>query len=361
MSADGRWLRRGLLAVLALGAAGCLAALAGRLPPVPAAAGTHRAGGGAGLVRVLPAGGRVLSGPRLPGVNSLAGGLDGLWLTGGTSRHSHVLYAVDPATGRIEDRTTLPSRLVVNPGDVAASAHAVWVAVGASLYRVVPGESGTAVTRPFATLPHGGLIGDVVTSPGAVWVDDTTRGTVYRYPAGRRTAATGRPGPVITIGRTAGVMTAGAGGVWVADPDTSTVSRISPARGRVDKVVSTPGPATHLTTARQSLWVTDGTDGVTVVGAGGHTRTIPVGGQPTGLAAGAGSVWVASTAPGTLTRIDPDRDTVTATVRVGERPYAVAASHRAIWVAVLGQPVMMHAPARGTASSTISWLLRLCG
>jgi streptogramin lyase len=361
MSADVRWLRRGLLALLALGAAGCVVALAGGLPPGPAAAGTHRTVGGAGLVRVLPAGGRVLSGPRMPSVNGLAIGLDGLWLSGGTSRHSHVLYAVDPATGRIEDRTTLPSRLVINPGDVAASARAVWVAVGASLYRIVPGESGDAVTRPFATLPHGGLIGDVVTSPGAVWVDDTTRGTVYRYPAGRPTAATGHPAPAITIGRTAGVMAAGDGGVWVADPDARTVSRISPARDRVDEVVSTPGPATHLTTAGHRLWATDGTAGVTVVGAGGHTRTIPVGGQPTGLATGAGSVWVASTAAGTLTRIDPDRDTVTATVRVGERPYAVAASRQAIWVAVLGQPVMMQTPARGTASSTVSWLLRLCG
>ncbi len=361
MLADRRWLRRGLLALLALGAAGCVIALASRLPPGLAAAGTRRAGGGAGLVRVLPAGNRVLSGPRMSDVNSLASGLDSLWLTGGTPRHSHVLYAVDPATGRIEDSTTLPSRLVINPGDVAAGPRAVWAAVGASLYRIVPGQSGTAVTRPFATLPHGGLIGDVVTSPGAVWVDDTSRGTVYRYPAGRRTAATGRPVPAITIGRTAGVMAAGDGGVWVADPEARTVSRISPAHDRVNEVVSTPGPATHLTTASHSLWLTGGTDGVTVVGTGGHTRTIPISGHPTGLATGAGSVWVASTAAGTLTRVDPDRDTVTATVRVGERPYAVAASPRAIWVAVLGRPVMMHAPARGTASSTISWLLRLCG
>jgi YVTN family beta-propeller protein len=356
MSADARWLRRGLLALLALGAAGCVVTLAGLLPSL-AAAGTERGGGGAGLVRVLPAGNRVLSGPRIPNVNGLASGLDSLWLAGGTPRNSHVLYAVDPANGRIEDRTTLPSRLVMNPGDVAASARAVWVAVGASLYRIVPGQSGSAVTRPFATLPHGGLIGDVVTSPGAVWVDDTTRGTVYRYPSGR---GTGRPDSAVTIGRTAGAMASGDGGVWVADPDARTVSRISPARNRVDEVVPTPGPATHLTTARHSLWLTDGTDGVTVVGAGGRTRTIPVGGEPTGLATGAGSVWVASTAAGTLTRVDPGTARVTATVRVGERPYAVAASPQAIWVGVLGQPVRMH-PATAVAGRTLGWLLRLCG
>ena len=58
---------------------------------------------------------------------------------------------------------------------------------------------------------------------------------------------------------------------------------------------------------------------------------------------------------------NPGRETVTATVRVGERPYAVAASPQAIWVAVLGRPVMMHVPAHASASSTISWLLRMCG
>ena len=346
----------GLLALLALGVAGCVVALAGLLPAGLAAAGTHRAVGGTGLVRVLPASDRVLSGPRMTDLNSLASGLDSLWLTGGTPRHSHLLYAVDPATGRIEDTTTLPSRLVVNPGDVAAGAGAVWVADGASLYRIVPGLTGQTMTHPFATLPHGGLIGDVVTAAGAVWVDDTTDGTVDRY-----TPSTGRPSAAITIGRTAGVMAAGDGGVWVADPDTRTVARISPARDRVDDVVTAPGPPTHLTTASHSLWVTDGTAGVTVIGTGGHARTVPVGGEPTGLATGAGSVWVASTAAGTLTRIDPDRDTVTATVRVGERPYAVAASPRALWVAVLGRPVTMHIPAHRTASSTIGWLLRLCG
>jgi streptogramin lyase len=336
-------------------------ALADGLPAGLAPAGTYPAASGAGLVRVLPAGDRVLSGPRLPKVNSLASGLDSLWLTGGTARQNHFLYAVDPATGRLEATTTLPSRLVINPGDLAAGARAVWAAVGASLYRIVPGQSGNAVTRPWATLPHGGLIGDVVSSAGSVWVDDATHGIVYRYPARQSTAATGRPDAAITIGRSAGAMAAGNGGVWVADPDARTVSRISPARNRVDALVTTPGPPTHLTTASHSLWITDGTARVTVIRTHGHIRTVPVGGQPTGLATGAGSVWVASTTAGTLTRIDPDRYAVLDTIRVGERPYAVAASPRAVWVAVLGQPVMRHSPAHGSAGNTLSWLLRLCG
>ena len=349
------WLRRGLLAAAALGAAGCVLLLAGGLPGGPAAAGTGPRSG-AGLVRVLPAGDRVLGGPRLPEVNGLASGLGGIWVTGGTATRSHLLYAVNPATSRVSAAVTLPSRLVINPGDVAAGAGAVWVADGASLYRIVPGLAGPAVTRPFATLPRGGLIGDVVAAAGAVWVDDTTDGTVYRY-----AATTGRRRAAVTVGPTAGVMTAGDGGLWVADPSTHTVSRISLTRNRVSAVITLPGPPAHLAAAGADLWVTDGTGRVNAVSPAGQIRTVRVGGQATGLAAAGGSVWVASTAAGTLSRIDPRRDTVMATIHVGERPYAVAATPQAVWVTVLGQPVMMHTPSARSATGTLGWLLRLCG
>ena len=340
--------------MLALGAASWTLVLAGGPPSSPATAWTSLAGG-AGLVRVLPAGDRVLSGPQLTEVNGLASGMGGIWLTGGTATRSHVLYAVNPVTSQISASVTLPSRLIINPGDVAAGAGAIWVADGASLYRIVPGLTGPTVTRPFATLPQGGLIGDVVTTKGAVWMDDTTSGTVHRY-----AATTGRASAPITIGHTAGAMTAGDGGVWVADPDSHTVSRISLTRHRVNTVVTFPGSPTHLATAGDGLWVTDGTGRVNTVGPAGRIRTVRVGGQATGVAAANGSVWVSSTATGTLSRIDACRATVAATIHVGKRPYAVAATPQATWVAVLGQPVMMRTPAPRSATGALRWLLPLC-
>ena len=341
--------------MLALGAASCGLVLAGGLPSGPATARTSLAGG-AGLVRVLPAGDRVLSGPPLTEVNGLVSGMGGIWLTGGTAARSHLLYAVNPVTSQISATVTLPSRPIINPGDVAAGAGAIWVADGASLYRIVPGLTGPTVTRPFATLPHGGLIGDVVTTKGAVWVDDTTDGTVDRY-----AATTGRASTPITIGHTAGAMTAGDGGVWVADPDSHTVSRISLTRRRVNTVVTLTGSPTHLATAGDGLWVTDGTGRVSAVGPADRIRTVRVGGQATGVAAANDSVWVSSTATGILSRIDPGRAAVTATIHVGKRPYAVAATREATWVAVLGRPVMMHTLAPRSATGTLGWLLRLCG
>ena len=139
------------------------------------------------------------------------------------------------------------------------------------------------------------------------------------------------------------------------------MSRISLTRNRVNAVITVPGAPTHLATTGADLWVTDGTGRVNAVGPAGRIRTVHVGGQATGLAAAGGSVWVASTAAGTLSRINPRRDTVMATIHVGERPYAVAATPQAVWVTVLGQPVMTHARAAGSATGTLGWLLRLCG
>ena len=56
--------------------------------------------------------------------------------------------------------------------------------------------------------------------------------------------------------------------------------------------------------------------------------------DPSAGAAGAGSVWVANSDDGTVTRIDPASNQVTAAIPIGNRPYAVTAGHGAVWVSV---------------------------
>jgi len=357
-----------LLSALALGVALCVAVLAsgafGWHPAASQAVRQAASTGGAGLVRVLPGTDQARGGPGFAEVNGIADGLGRLWLTGGSATQNHVLYAVDPATGRIGARIDLPSRLVINPNDVATGAGAVWVAVGASIYRVGPAaaQAGGAVTRAFAAVPQGGLVGDVVTGAGAVWATDTTNGRVYRF-----AASTGRLDAVVKVGTTAGAMTVGDGGIWVADDDAHTVSRISVSHNRVDAVRTVPGVAGGIAATAGGLWVTDGAgDDVTFLpGASGRAVTVPVGQEPTGIVASGNTVWVVNTAGGTLSRIDAPRHTVVATVPVGTRPYAVAADRDGVWVTVLGRPVMMHtssgaSSARG-ASAWPAWLVRLCG
>ena len=179
-----RWLRL-LLPALALGVVACLVVLVtGALNSSPAARPATVASGGTGVVRVLAATGQVRAGPSFAELNGIADGLGGVWVTGGYARQNHLLFAVDPATGRVVGKVELPSRVVINPNDVAIGGGAVWAAVGASLYRVEPVSalSGTAVvTRAFAALPPGSVAGDLVVDAGALWVSDTAVGRVYRF------------------------------------------------------------------------------------------------------------------------------------------------------------------------------------
>jgi sugar lactone lactonase YvrE len=363
-----RWLLWFLLPALALGVVTCVALLAtGALDslsagPSSAARPATVAAGGTGVVHVLASTGQVRAGAAFAEVNGIADGLGGLWVTAGNGRQDHILYAVNPATGRVFGQVELPSRVVINPNDVAVGAGAVWVAVGASVYRVEPGGAlvGGAVTHAFAALPPGDVIGDLVVDAGALWVTDTAHGQVYRF-----ALATGRREAVIAVGVTAGAMAVGDGGLWVADVDAHTVSRINVTGNRVDSVLSFPGAPSHIAATDDGLWATDGTGGVAAALNGDHGRilTVPVGAEATGLAAIGDTVWVASTADGTLSRIDARRPAVVATVRVGTRPYAVAADRQGAWVAVLGQPVMDVPPGRSPSSlvGAPAWLQRLCG
>jgi YVTN family beta-propeller protein len=341
-----------------------LAAGAGdfRSPESPPTASRPTAAGGTGVIRVVPSTGQVQAGPSFPAVNGIADGLGSVWLTGAAPGQAHLLYAVDPATGRLNATVTLPSISVLNPNDIAVGSGAVWVAVGASVYRIGPGTTlaGNRVTRAFAALPRDGFIGDIAVGAGAVWVTDTTHGKVYRF-----AASTGRLEAVVPVGATAGAMAVGDGGVWVANGDARTVSRISVVRNRVGLVVKVPGVPSHMTAAESGLWVTDGTGSVMTLpeGTSGRVLTVPVGGEATGVAASGGTVWVSSTTNGTLSRIDARQRAVVARVHVGVRPYAVAADWRSVWVSVLGRPVMMRALPGGSATSAaqLAWLQRFCG
>ena len=55
--------------------------------------------------------------------------------------------------------------------------------------------------------------------------------------------------------------------------------------------------------------------------------------SPTGIAYGAGSLWVTNQADGTVSRIDPRARTVEATITVGSGPAGVALGDGAAWVA----------------------------
>lgn len=59
-------------------------------------------------------------------------------------------------------------------------------------------------------------------------------------------------------------------------------------------------------------------------------------GQDTGVVAAFGSVWTADHREGTVSRIDPSTNRVTARIPIGEQPYYVTAGARAVWAPALG-------------------------
>jgi YVTN family beta-propeller protein len=74
---------------------------------------------------------------------------------------------------------------------------------------------------------------------------------------------------------------------------------------------------------------------VTRIDAGSRSPfQIPVGDGPTAVALGAGAVWVANTAAGTVSRIDPKTKTVVSTIRVGAAPSGIVVAAGLVWVAV---------------------------
>jgi len=68
---------------------------------------------------------------------------------------------------------------------------------------------------------------------------------------------------------------------------------------------------------------------------GSIQSAIAVGAAPSGIAAGAGAVWVANTdaIPGSVSRIDPQTRTVRQEISVGEGPSGIAVGGGAVWVA----------------------------
>ncbi|MDT4940179.1 MAG: hypothetical protein QOJ34_268 [Pseudonocardiales bacterium] len=178
-------------------------------------------------------------------------------------------------------------------------------------------------------------------------------------------------------------MTAAAGSLWVANLDDRTVSRIDLASGLVVRSIATQDAPTSLTAAGHHIWVSDRNGEIlqidpayntattvrevkslsgTVVGAtwplvaafgsvwvvhpdgyviridgerGQPRGSVDVGNDPSGIAAGAGSVWVTNSADGTVTRIDPSTLLAT-TIPVGHDPTALDVTSTGVWVANAG-------------------------
>ena len=134
--------------------------------------------------------------------------------------------------------------------------------------------------------------------------------------------------------------------VGVIDPHVSAVT----AQYRVGH-----GPSA-LAVGGGSVWVANSQDGTVsrIERKNATTVTIPVGEDPAGLAYAAGSLWVTDVHDGTVSQIDPGTNRQVARFRVANGPGAIAAGSGAIWVASpVDRDVVRVDPARPTATRRI--------
>ncbi|MGZ4257039.1 MAG: Vgb family protein [Gaiellaceae bacterium] len=233
---------------------------------------------------------------------------------------------------------------------------------------IPPGPDPTTVSMPPASpLPAGARtlalptsswvpdIGDLATSPGAVWVSSGVFGI--------DPATDAVTGPLTT--HASQDIGYGEGSVWAADYDNNLVRRFDPATGNQLAVV--PGISTPegIVDAGGAIWVASHHGGTLAridTGTNHVTKKVilvpPGPSGPQGMAAGFGSVWVDVPSAYAVFRIDPATAKITAIVRLPTSTApcgGIAVGATAVWVTscLTGNLVARIDPATNTVASIL--------
>jgi YVTN family beta-propeller protein len=243
----------------------------------------------------------------------------------------------------------------VGPRAIAATSRALWILTREKSIdptKATPYARGAllrlhpASGRIEARIRVAGNMRGLAAVAGSVWVAAARplSGTHSQGVVIRLDPSTGRVVAVVRTGTWPAALAAGHGGIWAVNTapffKRGTLVRIDTATNRLDgwPVPLGPGPS-GVAVGAGSVWVGDAIEG-TVRRIDPRQRrtvaTIRVGGEPHALVFAAGSLWVTNADGGTVSRIDPAANRVSTTIRVGRNPYGIAAGARSLWVANLG-------------------------
>ena len=208
------------------------------------------------------------------------------------------------------------------PRGIAAGEEAVWVANGFANQLSVFDPAGDDVIATIADLSGPK---DVAAGLGGVWAANVTDRTVLRIDPETYEPEQIASGTAVALGPNA---------VWIADG--KKLTRFDPETQRpVGSPVTLRFPASQLAVGiNGTVWVTHtADDAVSRVNPDGTFQTIePVGNDPTGIAVGGDSVWVASSLGGALIQIDADTSEVKRQILLGSSPEAVVVADGHVWV-----------------------------
>jgi YVTN family beta-propeller protein len=261
----------------------------------------------------------------------VAWGAGSLWVANLDDR---TVTRIDPRTRGVVRTISLSAA----PDALAVGAGAVWVVNGrlGSLHRIDPEFNSVSEPIVLAGRATYSVDGGVDVAGRHVWAVFADS-TLARVDGGSLSAVTAR-----VAGTSPASLVAAFDAVWVSTGDPRRgVQRFGPQtfrQGAIDQLAIGRTPA-GLAAGAGSLWVAN-TDEDTVTridpAGAGFNPSIPieVGDGPTAVAVGAGGVWVANTAAGTISRIDPATNEVEATIDVGNAPTGVAVGEGMVAVAV---------------------------
>ncbi len=221
-----------------------------------------------------------------------------VWIT---SYHDGQLVWVDPVTNTVKYSFDFPAPdgLAKDGGSLLVSSFdRGFVArfdpgVGKVIEQVNVGGTPTAV----APGPDGGIWALIFDTGELIRIEPSTFTISDRIPVGA--------GPV--------GLTFSPGTVWVANHDEGTVAQVSIAERKVIRAVEVGSGPTELLVDTTGLWVSVTNAGEVVqmdLDSGSVITRTPVGGVgdgggPTGISAGAGSIWVAIEGEQSVVRITP--------------------------------------------------------
>jgi YVTN family beta-propeller protein len=269
-----------------------------------------------------------------------------------TRAPANSLALIDPSSNSVVG--TVPTG--IRPTDVAAGQGNVWVANDAD-------DTVTQVSargrRVLSTTSPGTTVSGLAVGPGGVWVSDARRSRLFRLDADfRSVAGTVRLAPAAEVLGEIGPnpIAAGHGSIWVG-ASSSTIARVDPRTGaKTDFAVGNSPIA--IAAGAGAVWVADDADGtltrIDPASENAVLETTTLGGAPSAVAVGGGAVWVTNAEDNRVARIDPERGGVTGATRVGSRPTGVAVGEGSVWVAnSLSGTVSRLDPRTGEVEATV--------
>jgi peptide/nickel transport system substrate-binding protein len=265
------------------------------------------------------------------------------------------LYAVEP---RVRDNESdLPPLLEAEiagppkpawqkPRALAAIGTALAVLIGAIAFVTfrggglasVPADSVAAIdaasgdVESFVTVRRRPV--GLVAAPDGIWVANSIdRSVTHIGKDGRNDTIPVGPGPIAVA---SGTLGSGEPFIWVANADGRNVSRVSPKTGGVvGEPIQAGNGLSGIAYGAGALWLTNAVEGTVWrvdPTSGKRTKEIPVGPSLRGIAITDKAVWVTSETAGSVTQIDPGSGEIVQVVEVGSGPGAVTVGAGSVWV-----------------------------